>query len=103
MRKEFEKRRNYIIKRLNKIEGITCRSPEGAFYAFPNIKSFLGKTLNGKSINTDIEFANYLLDTAKIGVVPGSAFGAEGYIRLSFATSIENIKIGIDRLENALK
>jgi len=80
-----------------------CRKPEGAFYVFPNIKSFLGKTFNGKVINTDIELADYLLDWAKIAVVPGSAFGAEGYIRLSYATSIENIKTGVERLEAALK
>jgi aspartate aminotransferase len=103
MRKEFEKRRDYIVERLNKIEDVTCRKPEGAFYVFPNIKALLGKNFNGKTINTDIEFADYLLDRAKIAVVPGTAFGAEGYIRLSYATSIENIQSGMDRLETALK
>ncbi|GHT33207.1 aminotransferase [Endomicrobiia bacterium] len=103
MRKEFEKRRDYIVGRLNKVDGITCRKPEGAFYVFPNIKTFLGKNFNGKAINTDIEFTNFLLDRAKIAVVGGSAFGAEGYIRLSYATSIENIQSGMDRLETALK
>jgi aspartate aminotransferase len=103
MKKEFEKRRNYIVEKLNTIKDIVCRKPEGAFYVFPNIKAFLGKTFNDKVINTDIELADYLLDCAKIAVVPGSAFGAEGYIRLSYATSIENIKIGIERLETALK
>jgi len=103
MRKEFEKRRDYIVERLNDIKGMTCRKPEGAFYVFPNIKYFLGKTFNDKIINTDIEFADYLLDVAKIAVVPGSAFGAEGYMRLSYATSIENIKNGIDRLAAVLK
>jgi aspartate aminotransferase len=103
MRQEFEKRRNYIVERLNTIKGIICRKPEGAFYVFPNIKSFLGKTFKEKIINTDIELADYLLDIAKIAVVPGSAFGAEGYIRISYATSIENIKTGIDRLIAALE
>ncbi|MCA6085661.1 pyridoxal phosphate-dependent aminotransferase [Candidatus Endomicrobiellum agilis] len=103
MRKEFEKRRNYILERLNAVKGVECRKPEGAFYVFPNIKAFLGKSFNGKNISTDIELADYLLDVAKIAVVPGSAFGADGYIRLSYATSIENIKTGIDRLETALK
>jgi len=102
MRQEFEKRRNYTVESLNNIKGIACRKPEGAFYVFPNIKSLLGKTFNGKIINTDIEFADYLLDVAKIAVVPGSAFGAEGYVRLSYATSIENIRNGIDRLKKAL-
>jgi aspartate aminotransferase len=63
----------------------------------------LGKTFNSKTINTDLEFADYLLNYAKIAVVPGTAFGAEGYIRLSYATSLENIKSGMDRLETALK
>jgi aspartate aminotransferase len=103
MKKEFEKRRNYIVEKLNTIEGIVCRKPEGAFYVFPNIEAFLGKTFNGKVINTDIELADYLLDWARIAVVPGSAFGSEKYIRLSYATSIENIKTGIERLERALK
>ncbi|GMO67121.1 MAG: pyridoxal phosphate-dependent aminotransferase [Endomicrobiia bacterium] len=103
MRQEFEKRRNYIVERLNNIKGITCRKPEGTFYVFPNIKSLLGKAFKERFINTDIEFADYLLDIAKIAVVPGSAFGAEGYIRLSYATSIENIKRGIDRLTTILK
>jgi len=103
MRKEFEKRRNYIVERLNKINGIKCLKPEGAFYVFPNISELLGKEYNGKLINTDMELADYLLDQAKIAVVPGSAFGAKGYIRFSYATSMENIVKGIDRLEEALK
>jgi aspartate aminotransferase len=103
MRKEFEKRRNYIVERLNSIEGINCIKPEGAFYVFPNISSILCKSFNGKNINSDIEFADYLLNQARIAVVPGTAFGAKGYIRISYATSIENIQKGIGRLENALK
>jgi aspartate aminotransferase len=103
MRKEFEKRRNYIVKRLNDIEGISCLTPNGAFYVFPNVKALLGKTYDGKTINTDIELADYLLEKANIAVVPGSAFGAEGYIRLSYATSLNNIEEGINRLEAAIK
>ncbi len=102
MRKEFERRRNYIVERLNKINGINCLKPEGAFYVFPNISGLLGKEYNGKLVNTDMELADYLLDEAKIAVVPGSAFGAEGYIRLSYATSMENIVDGIDRLEQSI-
>jgi aspartate aminotransferase len=82
---------------------MTCRKHGGAFYVFPNIKELLGKTFNSKTINTDLEFADYLLNYAKIAVVPGTAFGAEGYIRLSYATSLENIKSGVDRLETTLK
>jgi aspartate aminotransferase len=101
MRNKFEKRRDYIVKRLNAVKNIKCIKPKGAFYIFLNIKTFLGKTFNKKIINTDIEFANYLLDTAKIAVVPGSAFGFKGYIRLSYAIPIKNIRIGVDRLEEA--
>ena len=103
MRIEFEKRRNYIVDRLNKIDGITCLKPEGAFYVFPNISNLLEKTYNGKLINTDIELADYLLEEAKIAVVPGSAFGAKGFIRFSYATSMEKIVEGLDRMEAALK
>ena len=102
MRKEFEKRRNYIVERLNKIDGIKCLKPEGAFYVYPNIAGLLEKEYNGKFVNTDMDLADYLLDQAKIAVVPGSAFGAKGYIRLSYATSMENIIKGIDRLEQSL-
>jgi aspartate aminotransferase len=103
MRKEFKKRRDYIVERLNSIPAIKCKKPQGAFYVFPNIKKLLGKTFNGKTINTDLELSDYLLNDAKIAVVPGTAFGAEGYIRLSYSTSIENIKSGMDRLESVLK
>ena len=103
MRVEFEKRRNYIVERLNKINGVSCLSPEGAFYVFPNISKLLGKQYNGKTINTDSELAAYLLEQAKIAVVPGSAFGAPGYIRFSYATSMEKIQKGIDAFEDALK
>ncbi len=103
MRVEFEKRRNYIVERLNKIDGINCLTPEGAFYVFPNVSKLLGKQYNGKMINTDSELATYLLEYAQIAVVPGSAFGAPGYIRLSYATSMEKIKKGIDSFENSLK
>jgi len=103
MRVEFEKRRNYIVERLNKIKGIHCTMPQGAFYVFPNIKKLLGKTYQGVTVNTCTEFASYLLEHAKIAVVPGDAFNAPGYMRLSYATSMENIKNGLDRLEASLK
>ncbi len=103
MRIEFEKRRNYIVERLNAMEGITCLKPNGAFYVFPNIKALIGKTFGGKSVKNDMEFADFLLDKAKIAVVPGSSFGADGYMRLSYATSLKNIEEGMNRLEAALK
>jgi aspartate aminotransferase len=103
MRQEFEKRRDYIYTRLNSIKGVKCFNPDGAFYVFPNIKKLLGKTYNGKTISTCTEMAEYLLEKARIAVVPGGPFGAPGYIRLSYATSMENIKNGLDRLEEAVK
>lgn len=103
MRKEFEKRRNYIVERLNKMEGVSCLNPKGAFYVFPNISKLMGKTFGGKVINNDMELADYLLEKAKIAVVPGSAFGAEGYMRLSYATSMKKIEEGMDRLEATIK
>jgi aspartate aminotransferase len=103
MRKEFEKRRNFIVEQLNSISGITCAKPQGAFYVFPNIKEFLGKTLKGKTINSDMDFADFLLQEAKIAIVPGSPFGAQGYIRFSYATSMENLKKGMERLKEALQ
>ena len=103
MRQEFEKRRNYIVEKLNSIDGIKCVKPNGAFYVFPNISKLLGKKYSHKRINTDVELCEYLLDNARIAVVPGSAFGLPGYIRLSYATSMENIIEGISRLEKAVK
>jgi len=103
MRQEFEKRRNYIVEKLNSIDGIKCVKPNGAFYVFPNISKLLGKKYSNKTINTDVELCEYLLDNARIAVVPGSAFGLPGYIRLSYATSMENIIEGISRLEKAVK
>jgi aspartate aminotransferase len=100
---EFQKRRDYIIDRLNSLEGVTCVKPAGAFYAFPNFSSYLGKSFREKPIRNSMDLADYLLDFARVAVVPGAAFGTEGFERLSFATSMENIEIGIDRIEKALK
>ncbi len=100
---EFQKRRDYIIDRLNSLEGVTCVKPAGAFYAFPNFSSYLGKSFREKPIRNSMDLADYLLNFAQVAVVPGAAFGTEGFERLSFATSMENIEIGIDRIEKALK
>lgn len=98
----FEKRKTYIIERLNNIDGVSCLDPQGAFYAFPNISTFFGKKYEDKIIGGSVEFTDYLLEEAKVAVVPGSSFGAEGHIRLSYATSMENIVKGLDRIEKAL-
>ncbi len=94
MKKEFEKRRDYMIKRIEAIDKISCVKPEGAFYCFVDVSEVNKNTL---------EFADKLLDDVKVAVVPGEGFGAPGFIRLSFATSMENIKKGLDRIEKWLK
>lgn len=98
MRSEFMKRRDYIVEALNSIKGIRCTKPEGAFYAFPNVSYYIKG-----DIKNDIDLTTYLLEEGKVAVVPGSAFGKEGYIRLSYATSMENIKEGVERIKQALE
>lgn len=100
---QFKNRRNYILERFAAIPQVSCYKPEGAFYVFPNISAYLGKKGKGKVLNTDEELANYLLDHYNVAVVAGSGFGAPGFIRLSYATSMENIQKGVDRIEKGLK
>jgi len=99
---EFDKRRKYIVGRLNSIKGVSCPNPVGAFYAFPHVASYYGKSFNGKAIKNSSDMAAYLLDEAKVAVVSGDAFGADEYIRLSYATSMATIEKGLDRIEKAL-
>jgi aspartate aminotransferase len=102
MLSEFDKRRKYMVDRLNAIEGVSCRTPVGAFYAFPNVSSYFGKKFNDNLVNNSLDLSTYFLEQAKVAMVPGSAFGDDKYIRLSYATSMDNIKKGIDRIEEAL-
>src|SRR5262249_13609423 len=95
---EYERRRQYVVERLNAIRGLTCANPGGAFYAFPNVTHFLQGSAGGNSL----EFSSFLLRQAGVAVVPGSAFGKEGHIRISFATSAENLKKGLDRVAKVL-
>ena len=99
----FAQRRNYIVDRLNKIPGVSCYKPVGAFYVFPNFSSYYGKSYRGKKISNSTNLADFFLDVAKVAVVPGVEFGADPFERLSFATSMENIREGLDRIEEALK
>ncbi len=99
---EFDKRRKYMVERLNMIKGVSCIKPVGAFYAFPNVSSYYGRSFKGNSIKSSMDLSAYLLDEAKVAVVPGAAFGDDRYIRLSYATSVENIQKGLDRIESAL-
>jgi len=103
MRVEYAKRRDYIVGRLRKIPGVACGEPQGAFYVFPNVSALYGKKYQGKAITGSNMMAETLLEKAHIATVPGSGFGADGYIRLSYATSMEKIEKGLDRLEKFVK
>lgn len=104
MNREFDRRRRYMVERLNRMEGLKCLMPVGAFYAFPRVSALFGrKTRDGKVINNSGDLAAYLLDEAHVSLVSGDAFGAGDYIRLSYATSMENITKGLDRMEEAIK
>ena len=98
----FGQRRNFIVDRLNKIRGVSCYKPVGAFYVFPNFSSYYGKSYQGKKIENSTHLADYFLDAAKVAVVPGVEFGADPFERLSYATSMEDIKEGLNRIEEAL-
>ena len=99
---EFDKRRKYMVERLNRIKGMSCLMPVGAFYAFPKVSQLYGKSVDGRRIANSSELAAYLLEEAKVALVSGDAFGADAYIRLSYATSLENITKGLDRIEQAV-
>lgn len=98
MRKAFEQRRNVLCEALNAIEGISCLKPQGAFYVMMNVQALLGRCYEGKTIATTADFANALLSAQHVAVVPGNAFMAEGYCRLSYATGMEDILEGARRI-----
>jgi aspartate aminotransferase len=102
MREEFAKRRRYIVDRLNAMPKVRCHSPEGAFYVFPNVSALYGKRYDGRVITNSAEFSTFLLDAARIAVVPGVEFGNDHHIRISYATSMENIVKGMDRMAEAV-
>jgi len=99
----FAERRNYIVDRLNKMPGVSCYKPAGAFYVFPNFSSYYGKSYQGKKIENSTHLADFFLDVARVAVVPGVEFGADPFERLSYATSMEDIEEGMNRIEDALK
>lgn len=100
---EFDKRRRYIVDRLNRMKGVRCLMPKGAFYAFPNVSSYYGTSVNNKKITGSLDLAAYLLEEAKIAAVSGDSFGSDEFIRFSYAASMENIKKGLDRMEETLR
>ncbi|MHC4716235.1 MAG: pyridoxal phosphate-dependent aminotransferase [Planctomycetota bacterium] len=102
MRREFEKRGRHMHERLNAIEGVTCVQPDGAFYCFPDVSGHYGRTLGQTAVNGSLEFATACLESANVALVPGVAFGEDRCVRLSFATSLEQIDKGLDRLADLL-
>ncbi|MCX7715352.1 MAG: pyridoxal phosphate-dependent aminotransferase [Clostridia bacterium] len=102
MKKAFVARRNYMVDRINKIDGVSCLKPQGAFYIMMNISKLKGKNFYGYNIDSAHTLSEALLEVAKLALVPGEGFGAGDYVRWSYATSMENIKEGLDRLEKFL-
>ena len=103
MKNAFKERRDYMVERINNMDGISCLMPDGAFYVMMNIEKIFGKELYGKKIETSDDFAELFLEKKLVAVVPGSGFDAPNHIRWSYATSLENIKEGMDRLESFIK
>ena len=100
----FKERRDFVVKKLNSIEGLSCKNPEGAFYVFPNCKDCIGKKdVNKKEIANDTDFVTSLLENTGVAVVQGSAFGKEGYFRISYATSTKNLSRALDKIEEYCK
>jgi len=99
MRVEFDRRRKYMVQRLQAIEGVVCPEPLGAFYTFPKVSAYYGRSFGGPPIETSLDFCSTLLQEAKLAVIPGGAFGADGHVRLSYAVSMQEIEEALDRLE----
>ncbi len=99
---EFDRRRRLIVERLNEMPGISCRMPAGAFYAFPNVAGVFGRRSDRGKISTAADLADYFLKDARVAVVPGEPFGSPAHLRLSYATSEEAIRRGVDRMNAAL-
>jgi aspartate aminotransferase len=103
MREEFDRRRRRIVAGLNAIPGITCVDPRGAFYALPNVSAHFNKEIKGRKIRGSMDFAQLCLEEARIAIVPGCTFGDDRFVRFSYATSVENINEGLERLGSLLQ
>ena len=99
MLKAFRERHDFVVERLNKMDGVNCLESDGTFYAFADFRHVIA---SNDGINNDIELADYLLNEAKVALVPGSAFGAEGYLRISYATSMEMLEQALARIAETL-
>lgn len=102
MVEEFKRRKDYVVQRLNAMEGIVCPDVKGAFYVYPDVQPYLGKRFGDKVIENAVDLCQYLLDEALISTVPGEAYNAPGKIRISYSNSMENLEKALDRLEHAL-
>ncbi len=102
-RAAFLPRREFFVQALRDLPGVSCVNPMGAFYVFPNFSSYYGKSFNGKVIDGSVALADYFLSEAKVASVPGAAFGADAFIRFSFATSLDIIKKGMERIATSLR
>jgi aspartate aminotransferase len=96
---EFKKRHDYVVAELNTIDGIECLPTDGTFYVFPNVEKLIAR-LDG--VNNDLDFSEFLIEQAGVALVPGSAFGAPGYIRISIATSMENLQNALQKIKQAV-
>jgi len=103
MKKHFKNRRDYMVETINSIKGLSCRKPKGAFYIMVNISQLKGTTIKGQYINSSLDLAKVLLDEARVAVIPGIGFGDDDYIRLSYATSMENIEEGLRRIKQVIE
>lgn len=104
MRREFEKRRRYLLERLHGIPGVRCVPPEGAFYTFPNVSAFYGKKVaRGRKISSSTELTAYLIQEARVTVVPGADFGSDKHVRISYCLGMEQIREGLERMAKALE
>ncbi len=103
MREAFDRRRKLIVEELNKVEGFDCPTPQGAFYAYADVRGTFGRTIGGVTITSSADLAAVILDQAKVATVPGEAFGPSGYLRLSYALGDEDIREGLGRIQELLK
>ena len=99
----FVERRDFVVDRLNAIDGISCPMPQGAFYTFPKINALFGRRANGRTLSDSADVVDYLLDAAGVAAVPGDAFGANDHMRLSYAASMEALHSGLDRVDQAVQ
>jgi len=102
MRQAFDARRRYMVARLNALDGVSCRLPQGAFYAYPDVSALYGRRAGARAIADSVSLCEYLLDEAQVACVPGVGFGTQAHIRLSYATSMANIERAMDRIEAAV-